>query len=296
MAKKIGKGLSALLANIEDARVGGGAPTEVVDGEKIYNLDISKVHPNPEQPRKYFGEEQQKELQSSIKQHGIIQPLILVKDGDEYMIVAGERRYRAALAVGLETVPAIVKQLDGQKMREISLIENLQREDLNPIEEAEAMRELGNMYGLTQEELAARIGKARSSVTNTMRLLGLCDEVKDLVRQNRLSAGHARTLVPVTDTEAQIEFAYRACDNQISVRDLENKVRLYLHPELAPRKLDAVEKNRISLEMRSLVDDMKRIFSTKVKVVGNDTKGRIYIDYYTGDDLQRIYELMEKLK
>ncbi|MFA5449620.1 MAG: ParB/RepB/Spo0J family partition protein [Clostridia bacterium] len=295
MAKRIGKGLSELLANIEDARI-IAAPSEIIDGEKIYNLELSKVRPNPEQPRKYFGEKEQKELEDSIRIHGIIQPLILIKKGDFYQIVAGERRYRAAEQLGLQTVPAIIKELDGQKIREISLIENLQREDLNAIEEAEALKELMTLYNLTQEELAARIGKARSSVGNSMRLLSLGEEVKTLVRRDRLSAGHARTLVPITDTEVQVDFAYKAADGQLSVRDLEQMVRYYLYPELRPKKMDADTRSRISLEMRNLVDDMKRIFSTKVTAVGNENKGRIYIDYFTSDDLQRIFELMEKLK
>lgn len=295
MAKRIGKGLSELLANIEDARL-TAVPAEIVDGEKIYNIELTKIRPNPEQPRKHFGEKEQQELAESIKLHGIIQPLILIRDGDGYIIVAGERRYRAARFAGLNTVPAIVKSLDGQKMREISLIENLQRENLNPIEEAEALRDLAALYNLTQENLAERIGKARSSVANTLRLLSLDDEVKSLVRQDRLSAGHARALISVEDKETQIDFAYRAADGQLSVRELEQKVRFYLKPELAPKKMDADTKNRLSLEMRNLVDDMKRIFSTKVRAIGNENKGRIYIDYYTNDDLQRIFDLMEKLK
>ena len=293
MAKKIGRGLSELLANIEDARV-SAAPVEVVDGEKIYNIDINSVIPNPEQPRKHFGEKEQKELEESIRVHGIIQPLILVKEGEYYKIVAGERRYRAAMGAGLQSVPAIVKQLTAQNIREISLIENLQRENLNAIEEAEALKELAELYNLTQEALAARIGKSRPSVANTMRLLLLDDEVKSLVRTDRLSAGHARTLIPIENKEMQIDFAYSACDGQMTVRELELKVRNYLNPP--QKRMTETEKNRLTLEMRNLVDDMKRIFSTKVRMVGNENKGRLYIDYYTKDDLQRIYELIDKLK
>lgn len=293
MAKKIGRGLSELLANIEDARV-SAAPVEVVGGEKIYNIDINSVIPNPEQPRKHFGEKEQKELEESIRVHGIIQPLILVKEGEYYKIVAGERRYRAAMGAGLQTVPAIVKQLTAQNIREISLIENLQRENLNAIEEAEALKELAELYNLTQEALAARIGKSRPSVANTMRLLLLDDEVKSLVRTDRLSAGHARTLIPIENKEMQIDFAYSACDGQMTVRELELKVRNYLNPP--QKRMTETEKNRLTLEMRNLVDDMKRIFSTKVRMVGNENKGRLYIDYYTKDDLQRIYELIDKLK
>lgn len=294
MSRRIGKGLSELLANIEDERI--QAPLEESGGEVIYQIDLEKISPNPDQPRKYFNETAQKELEESIKVHGILQPLILVKRGDGYIIVAGERRYRAAKAIGMATVPALVKKIDDSLMREISLIENLQREDLNPIEEAEAIDELIRLNGYTQEKLAQRIGKARSSVTNILRLLGLDDEVKSLVRQNRLSAGHARALAAVTNKEAQIDFAYRAADGEMSVRELEQRIKFYLHPETAPRKLSPKERERLSGEMRAFVDDMKKVFATKVRLVGNESKGRIYIDYFSRDDLERIYELIEKLK
>ena len=294
MSRRIGKGLSELLANIEDERI--QAPLEESGGEAIYQIDLEKISPNPYQPRKYFNETAQKELEESIKVHGILQPLILVKRGDGYVIVAGERRYRAAKAIGMATVPALVKKIDDSLMREISLIENLQREDLNPIEEAEAIDELIRLNGYTQEKLAQRIGKARSSVTNILRLLGLDDEVKSLVRQNRLSAGHARALAAVTNKEAQIDFAYRAADGEMSVRELEQRIKFYLHPETAPRKLSPKERERLSGEMRAFVDDMKKVFATKVRLVGNESKGRIYIDYFSRDDLERIYELIEKLK
>lgn len=296
MAKRIGKGLSALLANIEDERVLPVQPTEVVEGEKVYNIELDLIEANPNQPRKYFGEKQQRELEDSIRVQGVISPIILVKRDDKYMIVAGERRYRAAKAVGLNTIPAMVKQIDERMIREISLIENLQRENLNAIEEAEAVAELMKLNGYTQEQLANRIGKARSSVANIVRLLSLEDEVKSLVAQDRLSAGHARALIPITDRETQIDFAYQAADGEMSVRELEVKVRYYLNPDKAPRKMSAKEKARLSIEMREFVDDLKRVFGTKVKLVGNDTKGRICIDYYNKDDLQRIYELISTLK
>lgn len=294
MARRIGKGLSELLANIEDERV--QAPAMESAGDAVYQIDLESISPNPDQPRKYFNEDAQRELQESIKVHGILQPLILAKRGDGYIIVAGERRYRAAKAVGMATVPALVKRIDDSLMREISLIENLQREDLNPIEEAEAIDELIRLNGYTQEKLAQRIGKARSSVTNILRLLGLDDEVKELVRQNRLSAGHARALAAVTNREAQVDFAFRAADGEMSVRELEQRIKFFLHPETAPRKLSPKERERLSGEMRAFVDDMKRVFATKVKLVGNESKGRIYIDYFSRDDLERIYELIEKLK
>jgi ParB family chromosome partitioning protein len=295
MSKKIGKNLSKLLEDMEDARI-AAVPVQVLEGTNVYEMDISKVKPNPEQPRKYFDKQGQSELENSIRVHGIVTPLILVRKNENYLIVAGERRYRAALSLGLKTIPAIVKEYNAQKIREISLIENLQREDLNAMEEAIALKELAEMYGLTQEGLAARIGKARSSIANTMRLLSLDGEVQDLVRSGRLSAGHARTLVPIEKLDVQREFAYRACDTQMSVRELETKVKNYFNPIFAPKKIDDKERTRISLELKNMVDDMKRVFATKVAITGNDIKGRIYIDYYSKDDLQRIYDLVEQMK
>ncbi|HHX49785.1 MAG TPA: ParB/RepB/Spo0J family partition protein [Clostridiales bacterium] len=297
MVKKYGKGLTQLLENIKDASV-SVAPKEVLEGTRVYDLEIEKIFPNKNQPRKYFGEEEQKELEASIKVHGILQPLILVKkDEDKYMIVAGERRYRAARAQNFKTVPAIIKEGLGDDMiREISLIENLQRENLNAIEEAEALQDLATLNGYTQEQLAARIGKARSSVANTLRLLQLNEEVKSLVTQDRLSAGHARALIPITNEEDQIDFAYEAADGQMTVRELEHKVRVYLNPPPEKPQMSKEKKVKLTLELKNLVNDMKHVFMTKVKVVGNDNKGRIVIDYFSRDDLDRIAEIIESLK
>lgn len=296
MAKKYGKGLTQLLESIQDASV-SVTPKEVLEGTRVYDLEIDKVFPNKNQPRKHFGEEQQKELEASIQVHGILQPLILVKKGeDNYMIVAGERRYRAAKSLGFKTVPAIVKELADDMVREISLIENLQREDLNAIEEAEALQDLSRLNGYTQEQLASRIGKARSSVANTMRLLQLTEEVKSLVRQDRLSAGHARALISITNEEDQIDLAYEAADGQMTVRELEHRVRVYLNPPPERKPMSKEQRTRLTLELRNFVDDMKHIFMTKVKLVGNDQKGRIVIDYFSKDDLERIFALMDNLK
>lgn len=292
---KYGKGLSALLENIQDVSI-SATPSTIMEGTKVYDLDIEKVSPNKDQPRKHFDEEQLKDLEASIKVHGILQPLILVEKGkDKYMIVAGERRYRAAKALGFKTVPAIVKDLKPEMIREISLIENLQRADLNAIEEAEALQDLAKLNGYTQEQLAERIGKARSSVANTMRLLQLSEEVKSLVRQDRLSPGHARALISVTNEEDQCDFAYNAADGNMTVRELELKVRVYLNPELQKKKMTQTQKARLSLELKNFVDDMKHIFMTKVKLVGNESKGRISIDYFSKDDLERIYSLISSL-
>jgi ParB family chromosome partitioning protein len=288
MAKKLGKGIIRLLENVEDQRLDS-------DGA-VLNIDINKIKQNPDQPRKSFDEETINELAASIKEYGILQPLILKREGEEYIIVAGERRYRAAIKAGLSSVPALVKNINDQKSGEISLIENLQREDLNAIEAARAMKELMEKYDLTQDELAAKLGKARSSIANTIRLLLLDEKVQTMVMENKLSAGHAKALITVADKEQQIKFAEEAIEKQLSVRELEKKVRYYFHPEKAPKKMKEEEKIKISAELKRFVEDLKRIFVTRVKIVGNDNKGRISIDYFTNDDLQRIYEIMEKLK
>ncbi|MEG2456546.1 MAG: ParB/RepB/Spo0J family partition protein, partial [Clostridia bacterium] len=232
-------------------------------------------------------------LAASINIYGIIQPLLVLRSGNRYVIIAGERRFRAARLAGLTTVPCVVRELTKQEMREIALIENLQREDLNPIEAAEGIAELIKSTNMTQEEAAKRIGMNRPTVTNILRLLTLDKAVLDLVRTNRLSSSHARCLVVITDVEVQLYFANRASDNKMSVRELETQVQLYLGRKLIPT---GARKEKQSKELKEFVSDMKRVFGTKVKILGNDNKGRICIDYFTADDLQRIYELIDNLK
>ena len=296
MAKKLGKGLFDILSNIEDARVETAKPVEVVDGEKIYQLPLNEIIPNPKQPRKYFDDEALKELSESIRLHGIIQPLVLNKEGGQYVIVAGERRYRAAKLAGLKSAPAVVKTMSEQKAREVSLIENIQRENLNAIEEGEALKELMDMYNLTQDAVAQRVSKSRSNVANTMRLLALPDEIKDMVRTDRLSAGHARAILPLKDPIEQIECARKVVEKGLSVREVEKTVRETLNPELKKKKMTPAEKERLSIEMKGLLLDMQRLFGTRVRAQGNENKGRIYIDYYTKDDLDRFCEIVEGLR
>ena len=208
------------------------------------------------------------------------------------MIIAGERRWRASKLAGLDKVPVVIKNYSDKQVKEISIIENLQREDLNPIEAARAIKQLMEEYSLTQEVVAERIGKSRSNIANTLRLLSLYPDVVKMVEDGRLSSGHAKTLVSITDTTAQIKLARQACDGKMSVRDLEKAVRNYLNPN-KPKATKVVEQ---SIELKELLADMQRVFSTKVSAIGNDNKGRIYIDYYSRDDLDRISDLMELLK
>lgn len=290
MAKPVKRGLNALLADIEDVK------QDVMASDKVYNVPVSKIIPNPDQPRKTFNEESLIELADSVRNHGIIQPLVVKKKGGDYVIIAGERRYRAATMVGLTEVPVIIKDYDEAQTREISLIENLQREDLNAIEEAEAVRELMEIYGLTQEEVARKLGKARPSIANSLRLLNLTPEVKSYVKSGKLSAGHARALLAVTNQSAQLELAKRAILDGWSVRETEKQVKYYLKPETKPQQMSEKVKVKVTAEMRGLVDDMTRVFATKVRLIGNEQKGRISIDYYNNEDLVRIYEVIESLR
>ncbi|MDR3292565.1 MAG: ParB/RepB/Spo0J family partition protein [Clostridiales bacterium] len=261
----------------------------------VNEVDISLVDANPNQPRKHFDDVALRELAASIKTYGILQPLILVKIDGRFIIVAGERRYRAAKIAGLTSIPAIVRELTPQDIKEIAIIENLQREDLNPIEAAEAMKELMNTYRLTQDELSQKIGKSRPTITNLLRLLSLSEPVIALVRVGKISAGHARALVVVENKEIQEKLANTVVQTQMSVRELENQVKMYSlkgQIEIAEK----TPKEKKSKELRDMIVGMKRVFGTKVKIIGNDNKGRICIDYFTRDDLDRIHALVEVLK
>ena len=293
--KGLGRGLESLFAFYEDQEkpVKTTTQTKKATEENVTELDIKKIYPNPNQPRKYFDEEALAELASSIKLHGVIQPLVVNKtDSDNYMIIAGERRWRASNLAGLEKVPVVIKNYTEKQVREISIIENLQREDLNPIEAARAIKQLMEEYNLTQEVVSDRIGKSRSSVANTLRLLSLYPEVIKMIEDGKLSSGHARSLVVVDDTTQQIKLAKQAADGKMSVRELEKAVKNYLNPE-KPQKTKTAEQ---SIELKELINEMQRVFATKVSAIGNDNKGRIYIDYYSRDDLDRLADLIELLK
>jgi ParB family chromosome partitioning protein len=316
--KGLGKGLAALLQDLTEEENKNEIAALKNDGESgktaspnfkdavgigssqnngnITEIDISLVEPNPNQPRKYFDDTSLRELATSIKSYGIIQPLILVKIDNRYIIVAGERRYRAAKIAGLNSIPAIVRELSPQDIKEIAIIENLQREDLNPIEAAEAIKELIHTYKMTQDELSQKIGKSRPTVTNLLRLLSLSSPVVALVRGGKLSAGHARALVVIENKEIQEKLANSVIQTQMSVRELENQVKLFAARGIIPDFGGKPIKEKRSKELKDMINSMKRVFGTKVKVVGNDNKGRICIDYFSRDDLDRICALVESLK
>ncbi len=291
----LGKGLNALFSETE-SDYGKSLLFEEKEEQTeagVSEVEISSIFANPNQPRKAFDPTALQELADSIAKHGVIMPIIVNRSGDRFMIIAGERRFRASKLAGLTKVPVIVKNYDERQIKEISLIENLQREDLNPIEAAVAMKSLMNDYGLTQEDLADRIGKSRPSIANTLRLLSLTPEVMKMVENGSLSAGHARALISVPETD-QKKMANLAVKDGLSVRDVEKKVKEYFEtPEEKARKKAKIE---LSAELKELVNDMQRVFGTKVNAIGNDNKGRIYIDYYTRDDLDRLSELVEFLK
>ncbi len=295
----LGRGLSALFSDTEEAY--GNASKFVQDESAplpedikgLTEVDIDLIRPNPNQPRKHFDEAALNELADSIKKHGLIMPIVVnqMQDG-KYMIIAGERRYRASRIAGKTKIPVVVREYDDRQIKEISLIENLQREDLNPIEAANAMKQLMDEYHLTQEELAERIGKSRPAVTNTLRLLSLSSEVIALVAAGKLSAGHARALITLPE-DVQLKLAQDAIKDGLSVRDIERSVRDYFSTpdELAEKK--EKKKQQVSIELKDLIERMRHAFKTKVSLIGNDKKGRIYIDYYNTDDLDRISEIVE---
>jgi len=293
----LGKGLSALMAGSEEeynnaTRVSLDDTLSSAELANATELAIDKIFANPDQPRKRFDDIAMSDMINSVRVHGIISPIIVVEKSSGYMIIAGERRYRAAKGAGLKTIPAIVRNYTDQQIKELSLIENLQREDLNPIETANAVKQLMDDFRLTQEEVAERIGKARSSVTNLLRLLTLSDPVIDLVATGRLSEGHARCLVTIKVDSAQIALAMQGIDGKLTVRDFEKLVKNYLNPKTDAKAVIHAQ----SVELKDLVSRMQRVFATKVSALGNDKKGRISIDYYTRDDLDRVMEFIELLE
>ena len=291
---RLGRGFAALISDMREI----DNPQIATYDEKgklkegVNEIAIELVHANPNQPRKTFNEDSLKELAESIAGHGILQPLVVTKLGDGYRIVAGERRFRAAKIAGLKALPVIIRDLTEQEVREIALVENLQREDLNPMEESEALYNLLTENNLTQEALAHAIGKSRPAVANSLRLLTLPVEVQAMVRDGSLSTGHAKVLVSVKPAEMQVNLAKEVVEKRLSVRDLEARIA-ELQRE---KKVPAERVKNASPEFKAFINDLQRVFGTKVRATGNDQKGKIVIDYYTPDDLRRIYDLIERLK
>lgn len=290
----LGKGLGALLsqydreiepekkqeAQTENITKIGGAQTE---------LELSKIYPNPNQPRKNFDQKALEELADSIKVHGLIQPIIVNESGDRYMIIAGERRWRACQMAGLTAVPVIIKHYTEKQVSEIAIIENLQREDLNPVEVARGIKKLMEEYQLSQEKVAERLGKSRSEIANYNRLLGLDNEVLELVENGKVSFGHAKCLAGLDDREQQIYLAKQVAKSKYTVRELEREIS-----KLGNKPAKKSTQYILSTEIKDLINLMQRKLGTKVNIIGNNKKGRIYIDYYDQDDLDRLYDLLNK--
>ncbi len=262
---------------------------------KEYMVKLALVEPNREQPRKNFDKEQISELADSVKKYGILQPLLVQKKGTHYEIIAGERRWRAAREAGLKEVPVVVKEYSRQQAMEISLIENVQRADLNPVEEAQAYQQLMQEFDLTQEEIAERVSKNRTTITNSLRLLKLDKRVLELLVQNQITGGHARALLGLEDGEQQYQAALKIVGEKLSVRDAEKLVKVLNKP---PRtKKGKEEEKDISFIFRDLEERMKQAVGTKVTINRRDrNKGKVEIEYYSQAELERIVELLESLR
>lgn len=288
----LGRGLNALINTGSDTENNKENTKENHEYKEVF-INISLVEPNRNQPRKEFDKESLSELANSIKQYGILQPIIVQKNGDMYEIIAGERRWRAAKEAGLTEVPVIVRDYDKQKVMEISIIENIQREDLNPIEEAMAYQSLMEEYGLKHDELAEKVSKNRSTITNSMRLLKLSKNIQQMLIDGRISTGHAKVLLSIEDINEQEKIAQELIDKSLSVRELEKLVKKYTKPR---KKKDDKDDKDYSLFYREYEDRLKDILGTKVQINTKDkNKGRIEIDYYSAAELERIVELLNSI-
>lgn len=281
----LGKGLDTLIPE-KKAALGKSTTTKVKSEEFI---DINEVEPNKDQPRKTFNEDSLIELSESIKQHGIVQPLVVTKKEDYFEIIAGERRWRAAKLAGLKKVPVVIKDYSPQEIMEIALIENIQREDLNPVEEAMAYQRLIHEYDLKQDEVAERVSKSRTTITNSIRLLKLDERVLNMLVEENISSGHARALLAVKDKELQYNTALRIFDEKLSVRETEKLIK-NLNKENKPKKKKEELKN--DFVYRDLEEKLKQVTGTKVTINRKSEKaGKIEIEYYTPEDLEKIIAL-----
>lgn len=283
MAKKftLGKGLSALIPEETE---------ENLEENSKFLISINKIKSDEEQPRKLFDSEKIAELAESIKTHGIIQPLILRKHmEDQYIIVAGERRWRAARMAGLKEVPAVIMELTDRDILEVSLIENIQRQDLNPIEEAIAYRKLLNDFNITQEELSKRIGKSRVAIANTIRLTNLDDRVQQYIIESIITEGHGRALLAISDKQKQYELAQQVIDEKLSVRELERLIKKLAEEDEREKVIWSSDLNPYYKE---ITNQLQNYFGTKVNILSKKNKGKIEIEYYSEEDLQRILDIM----
>jgi ParB family chromosome partitioning protein len=298
LGKGLGKGIGALIPEVETS-----SPKQVVKEVEVVKevvkevpvenkVKISLVEPNREQPRKMFDEDALIELSESIKQYGILQPLLVQKKDNYYEIIAGERRWRAAKMAGIKEVPVIIKDYTTQEVMEIALIENIQREDLNPIEEAQAYQRLIKDYRLKQDEVAEKVSKSRTAITNSLRLLKLDPRVQDMVVEGKLSSGHARAIITIEDKDKQYFIAQKIFDEKLSVRDVEKLMRELDKPEKQEKP-----KPENDFIYRDLEEKFRKIIGTQVVIKNkNNNKGKIEIEYYSQAELERIIDLFKKVK
>ena len=278
----LGKGLDALFSS----SVINPEPEENLEtSESVKKLKINEIEPNKEQARKLFDEEGIEDLASSIKEYGVIQPIIVSKKDNFYEIIAGERRWRASKKAGLTEIPAIIRENDEQRNKEISLIENIQREDLNPIEKARGIKLLMDEYDLTQQKVADKLGKSRSSIANTVRILNLDQRVIDLALEGKLTEGHCKSLMSIDDPEKQYQMALYVIESGDSVREAEKKIKV--------RKKTSKKKEKLMPIYRDIEDTFQGFFGTKVKLDAGERKGKIIIQYSSNDDLERILGLIK---
>lgn len=284
-----GLGLEALINNkMEDFQSAG-------DG--VLELDMNKIEPNRKQPRKYFDETALEELAVSLKQYGVIQPIVVRKNAEGYYeLIAGERRWRAAKIAGLKTIPAILRDWQEGEAFEAALVENLQREDLNPMEEAQSYQRLQEEFGLSQEKIADKVGKSRPAVANSLRLLQLDSRVQNFVAENKLTSGHARALLVVEDGDLQFELAEQIIEEGLSVRAVEALVKNVLSQKEKEETHGKKEEKHQDVFYRNIEEELKQIFATKVKVSKKKNKGKIEIEYYSEEDLDRLLMMMKKLE
>lgn len=281
MAKGLGKGLDALFSSLE-----------VKEDDTVREIPIKDLRPNPYQPRKYFNEEALEELKASILEHGVIQPILVRRSIKGYDIIAGERRYRAAKAAGLATIPAVERNFTDQAMMEVALIENVQREDLNPIEVAEAYQKIMEKFSLTQEELAKKMGKSRPLVANYLRLLNLPSKIKENVSRGTISMGHAKALVSVEDAKVQLWLAEEVMKKGLSVRKLEELVQ-EVQQKKNQQKQQSKKKGTKDLYYKTIEEKLREKLGTSVLIKPGKKKGKIEIEYFSDGDLERIIEIIE---
>lgn len=290
--KGLGKGLDSLIpSNVLDSSDNKQKAEKAQKPDSV--VDINLVEPNREQPRKYFDEDALLELSESIKQVGLLQP-ILVQDRESYYeIIAGERRWRACKLAGLKEIPVIIRKFTEQEIVEISIIENIQREDLNPIEEAMAYKRLLDEFNLKQDEVAEKVSKNRTTITNSLRLLKLCEEVRQMVIDGKLTTGHARAIISIEDPAEQTELAEKIFDEKMSVRDVEKYIKSLNKPKPSKQKKD---NESLQIVYSNIEEELKQLFGTKVSInaKNDDKSGKLVVEFYSHDDLDRIMDIIRR--